>query len=140
MAFTGYSLLGRKAAGRGINSWTALMYSFSAAVVFLGVFNFLDVPFSTAGTIDRLSVLGTSWQGWGWMILLAAVPSIGGYGLYTLSLRYLRASVANLIATLEPSMTALLAYLLLGERFGPAQIAGSLLILAGVAILRYGRN
>jgi drug/metabolite transporter (DMT)-like permease len=37
-------------------------------------------------------------------------------------------------------MTALLAYLLLGERFTPAQIAGSILILAGVLILRYGRN
>jgi drug/metabolite transporter (DMT)-like permease len=140
MAFTGYSLLGKRAAGRGINSWTALVYSFAVAVVFLGMFNFLEMPFSISSTFDRLLVLGTSWQGWGWMILLAAVPSIGGYGLYTLSLRYLRASVSNLIATLEPSMTALLAYLLLGERFTPAQIAGSILILAGVVILRYGRN
>ena len=137
VAFSGYSLLGNRAARRGINSWTALVYSFMVAVVFLGAFNFLEMPFSIAGTIERLSVLGTSWQGWGWMILLAAIPSIGGYGLYTLSLRYLRASVSNLIATLEPSMTAVLAYLLLGERFTLAQIAGSVLILVGVIILRY---
>jgi drug/metabolite transporter (DMT)-like permease len=137
IAFSGYSLLGNQAAKRGINSWTALVYSFSVAVFFLGVLNFLEMPFSLSATIDRLSVLGTSWQGWGWMILLAAIPSIGGYGLYTLSLRYLRASVSNLIATLEPSMTAALAYVLLGERFTPAQIAGSILILGGVVILRY---
>jgi drug/metabolite transporter (DMT)-like permease len=68
--------------------------------------------------------------------LLAIGPSIGGYGLYNVSLKYLSASVANLIATLEPSMTAVLAYLFLGEILTPAQIVGSILILVGVVILR----
>ena len=140
IAFTVYSLVGKQAAVRRINSWTALVYSFSAAVVFLGVFNLLEDHLSPQATLARLTVLGASWEGWGWMILLAAVPSIGGYGLYTLSLRYLRASVSNLIATLEPSMTALLAYLLLGERFSLAQLGGGLLILAGVVLVRYGEG
>ncbi len=140
IAFTVYSLVGKQAAIRRINSWTALVYSFSAAAVFLLVFNLLADRFSLAATLTRLTVLGTSWQGWGWMILLAGVPTIGGYGLYTLSLRYLRASVSNLIATLEPSMTALLAYLLLGERFTIAQLTGGLLILVGVVLVRYGER
>ena len=137
VAFTGYSLIGKQAVKRGISPWAALTYSFSGAVIFLGLFNFIGNRASIALTLTHLFELGTSWQGWGWMLLLAAGPSIGGYGLYTLSLHYLRASAANLIATLEPSMTAALAYLLLGERFAPAQIAGSILILAGVVILRY---
>jgi drug/metabolite transporter (DMT)-like permease len=72
-----------------------------------------------------------------WMVLLGLViPTIGGYGLYTVSLGYLPVSVANLIATLEPALTAIWAYLLLDERLTPPQIAGSLLIITGVLLLR----
>jgi drug/metabolite transporter (DMT)-like permease len=41
-----------------------------------------------------------------------------------------------LIATLEPALTALLAYFLLSERLTIPQLAGSVLIIAGVAFLR----
>jgi drug/metabolite transporter (DMT)-like permease len=60
--------------------------------------------------------------------------------LYAVSLRYLPVSVANLIATLEPTMTAALAYFLLGETLTPPQVAGAVLVLLGVVILRiWGR-
>jgi len=134
--FTAYSLMGKKSAGKGINSWTVLMYSFAVAALILLVFNLFPDPTSKLSTADRLLWLGDSFWGWTVLILLAVGPSIGGYGLYNISLSYLSASVANLIATLEPSMTALLAYILLGERFTPEQIVGSSLILVGVVILR----
>jgi len=51
-------------------------------------------------------------------------------------LTYLPASVANLIATLEPVMTAMLAFLLLGERFKPPQWIGSALVVGSVILLR----
>ena len=54
--------------------------------------------------------------------------------------RYLPASVVNLIATLEPSFTAVQAYFLLGERFSTEQVLGSLLILGGVIALRLGEK
>ena len=136
IGFTAYSLLGKKSAGKGINPWTALLYSFAIASMFLLAFNFLPDRTTNLPVIDRLLWLGDSLWGWMVLILLAIGPSIGGYGLYTLSLSYLSASTANLIATLEPSMTAVLAYLFLGERFTFAQIIGSLLILVSVAILR----
>jgi drug/metabolite transporter (DMT)-like permease len=44
--------------------------------------------------------------------------------------------VANLIVTLEPAITAAIAYALLGERLNETQIIGSLLILSGVIFLR----
>jgi drug/metabolite transporter (DMT)-like permease len=44
--------------------------------------------------------------------------------------------VANLVVTLEPAFTAVIAFLLLGERYSWIQIAGSLLILGGVVFLR----
>jgi drug/metabolite transporter (DMT)-like permease len=61
---------------------------------------------------------------------------VAGFGLYNVSLGYLPSSVANLIVTLEPAFTALIAYFLLGERLNAIQIGGSLMILAGVVFLR----
>jgi len=66
------------------------------------------------------------------------VPTIGGYGLYTVSMKYLPAGTANLISTLEPPMTALIAYLLLQEQMTGVQIVGGLLILTGVVLVRVG--
>jgi drug/metabolite transporter (DMT)-like permease len=63
-------------------------------------------------------------------------PTVLGFGLYNVGLSYLPSSVANLIATLEPVFTAVIAYLLLGERLTAMQLIGSLMILAGVASLR----
>jgi DME family drug/metabolite transporter len=84
----------------------------------------------------NLLALGGSFAGWAVLAALALGPTIGGYGLYTVSLAYLPASVANLIATLEPAMTAALAYFLLGETFTAPQAAGGVLILLGVVIMR----
>lgn len=136
IAFTAYSLLGKKSLSKGINSWTAMLYSFSVAAVLLLTLNLFPDPTTNLSIIERLFLLDGSLWGWTVLILLAIGPSIGGYGLYNLSMNYLSASVANLIATLEPSMTAVLAYLLVGERFTREQIFGSILILSGVFILR----
>ncbi len=61
---------------------------------------------------------------------------MAGFGLYNVSLGYLPSSVANLILSTEPVFTAVIAYLLLGEQMTGIQLAGSLLILGGVAIMR----
>jgi len=70
------------------------------------------------------------------LYLLAAGPTVLGFGLYNVSLGYLPSSVANLIVTLEPAFTAVIAYFLFGERLNGLQLGGSLLILAGVVFLR----
>lgn len=74
---------------------------------------------------------------WALVLLNAAVPSIGGYGLYTMALTMMPTSIVNLLATLEPSLTAVQAYILLKERFTLPQIMGSLLIIAGMVVLRW---
>jgi drug/metabolite transporter (DMT)-like permease len=134
LAFAAYSLLGKAAAERAIYPWTTLLYTFAGAAGFLLLYNFL--PFAGASIPGDLLWLGDSALGWTVLLLLALGPTIGGYGLYTVSLGYLPASVANLIATLEPSMTAILSFLLLGERFTGPQWLGSILIVAAVVILR----
>ena len=133
-----YSLMGRSAAQRGLSPWTTGVYTFGFATVFLLAFNLLGggwLP-GTAARPAELFWLGDAWAGWGILILLAAGPTLAGFGLYNTSLIYLPASVANLIVTLEPAFTAVIAYLLLDERLNGIQLAGSLMILVAVVFLR----
>jgi len=62
--------------------------------------------------------------------MLAVGPSLVGFSLYTLSLRYLQASVASLIATLEPALTAVMAIYFLSEQLLLWQWIGAALIEA----------
>jgi len=136
-----YSLMGRTAAMRGLNPWTTLLYTFGFAALFLIGINLLPVPHvpGSASQLDEMLWLADAWSGWFVLILLAAGPTVAGFGLYNVSLSLLPSSVANLIMTLEPVFTTAIAYILLGERLLNTQIIGSLLIMVGVVALRaYG--
>jgi drug/metabolite transporter (DMT)-like permease len=130
--------MGRSAYQRGLNPWTTLVYTFGCAAAFLLSFNLLSggrIP-GTAVRLADLLWLGKAWTGWGLLFLLAAGPTLAGFGLYNVSLTYLPSSVANLVVTLEPVFTAVIAYFLLGERLTWIQVTGGLLILSGVVFLR----
>lgn len=71
-----------------------------------------------------------------WLVLLALGPTVGASVAYAAGVRTVPVSVASLIATLEPVLAALLAYLLLGETLSAGQIAGGGLILLAVWLLR----
>jgi drug/metabolite transporter (DMT)-like permease len=129
-----YSLMGRAASQRGLNPWTTLFYTFGFAAIFLLLFNLLLGGRSS--NPGGLLWLGNALPGWGALFLLAAGPTVIGFGLYNVSLAHLPSSVANLILTLEPAFTAVIAYFLLGERLNWMQLGGSLLILMGVVFLR----
>ena len=135
-----YSLMGRSASQRGLNPWTTIFYIFAFASSFLLLFNLLPavlgpLPGAAARPAD-LFWLGDALVGWSILFLLAAGPTMTGFGLYNVSLGYLPSSVANLILTLEPAFTAMSAYFLLGERLNAVQLGGSLMILSGVVFLR----
>jgi drug/metabolite transporter (DMT)-like permease len=129
LGFASYSLFGKWAAGRHDPSKTTL-YGFAFAAGFLLL---------TQRPATLLS-LGPEPLGWAILIVLAAGPTLGGYGLYTLSLTYLPASVASLIAALEPALTALMAFALLGEQMTGLQIVGGGLILGAVLLLTRGKS
>ncbi|MBI5300867.1 MAG: DMT family transporter [Chloroflexi bacterium] len=138
LGYAGYSLLGRSASQRGLNPWTTLFYTFGFAALFLLLFNLIPgqiIP-GTASTLRDFFWLGNALAGWIILFLLAAGPTVFGFGLYNVSLSYLPSSVANLVVTLEPAFTAVIAYALLGERLTGIQLGGSLMILGGVVLLR----
>src|SRR5574341_2450008 len=138
LGYAVYTLMGRSASQRGLNPWTTLFYTFGLAGVCVLIANLLPgevIPGAAVRTADMLW-LGSAWDGWGILFVLAAGPTVMGFGLYMISLTYLPSSIVNLIASLEPPFTAAIAYVLLGERLAEVQIGGGVLILAGVALLR----
>jgi drug/metabolite transporter (DMT)-like permease len=129
-----YSLMGRSASRRGLNPWTTVFYTFGFAAVFLLLFHMLSDGFLSG--LGDLFWLEDALPGWSALFLLAAGPTVVGFGLYNVSLSHLPSSVANLILTLEPAFTTGIAYFLLGECLNGTQLGGSLAILAGVVFLR----
>lgn len=134
-----YSLLGRSASQRNLNPWTTLLYTFSFGTVFLFLLNIIPGDFLPGKAVQASDLLwlGKSLSGWGILLLLAAGPTLAGYGTYNISLSFLPASVANLILSSEPAFTAAMAYVLFGEILTATQIIGSLMILTGVIFLRF---
>jgi DME family drug/metabolite transporter len=140
LLFAGYNLMGKTTANKSIDSWTAQLYSFGSATAFLLLFNMVADALRGSSPLANLFWLGDTWPAWGWLLLLGLGPTLGGFGLYTMSLNFLPATVANLIATLEPALTAIWAYFLWGEQLSNVQILGSACVLMGVILLRLGRK
>lgn len=139
--FAFYSLMGKAVSQRRINSWTATLSAFSVATIFLLPTTLITLALGQAAPIGAaasysLFSLGTQWSGWLILLFLAVVPTLGGFGFYTASLGYLPAGTANLLATLEPLLTTVLAYLLLHETLSPPQLIGGALIVLSVISLR----
>ncbi|MCX6017355.1 MAG: EamA family transporter [Chloroflexi bacterium] len=136
--FAGYTLFGKEAARRNINSWTSMLYSFAFGSLFLLAFNLFPSLSGTAGSLPALlPTLPTN--GWIVLIVLSLGPTLMGFGLYNTSMNYLPASIANLLATLEPAMTAIEAYIFLNERLTPMQLIGSAVVLLAVIIVQFER-
>ena len=137
VGFAGYSIMGKLASERNIAPWTTTLYAFAIAAFFL---LFLQRPDTILWLSRPLAKTPMDWQeaatGWGILLLLSIGPTIGGYGLYTVSLTRLPAVTANLITTLEPIMTTTMAFFLLGEQLTAVEIAGGSLTLLGVVLLR----
>jgi len=133
-----YSLMGRSASNRGLNPWTTLVAIFTVASVILLATN-LGIGHLLPGgaqTPADLFWLGSSLKGWAVLIIMAMVPTLMGYGLYNTSLKYLPSSVTNLVVTIEPLLTAIFAYFLLGEVLTPIQLIGGALVFGSVVLIR----
>lgn len=135
LLFAGYSLFGKEAAKRSINPWTSMLYSFAFAAFFLMLLNLVLAWRGAAGSVLAL-VPHLPATGWLMLGFLSFIPTLVGFGLYNTAMHYLPASIANLLATAEPALTAVEAYLFLGERMTLAQIVGSSIILLGILVVQ----
>lgn len=73
----------------------------------------------------------------GWLVLiyLSIVPTALAYALYVRGMRSVRATTAATITLLEPLGSALLAILLLGERFTATGMVGAALLIASIVVI-----
>lgn len=135
LLFAVYTLVGKEVAERQINAWTSMLYSFGFGSLFIMIFNLFPALPGAAGSLQAL-LPNMPIDGWLMLILLSFFPTVLGFGLYNMSMNYLPASITNLLATLEPAMTAVEAYVFLDERLTFIQIVGSLIILSAVLIVQ----
>jgi DME family drug/metabolite transporter len=77
-------------------------------------------------------------RGVGLLVALAVVPTALAYTCYFAGLRATSAGTGSVLALLEPLTAALLAVLLLGERWGGAELAGAALL--GLAMVLTARE
>ena len=78
--------------------------------------------------------------GWGIVLWLAVVNTACAYLLYNHALRVLAALEMSMLLNLTPLVTALLAWAFLGERLGVVQLIGMVVVIAGVALVQWGRR
>jgi drug/metabolite transporter (DMT)-like permease len=85
-----------------------------------------------------LSLPRSSW----WKVAAMAVLGVPAYNLFFFhGLKTVPSGTAALVIALNPAFTAVLARLVLGERFGPRKTLGLLLALAGVfVVIRFGSD
>lgn len=74
--------------------------------------------------------------GWGWLVCIAAVSTVVAISFFFAGLRRVGPTAASILATVEPLVTVLLAFLVFAETLGPVQILGGALVLAAVVVLQ----
>ena len=76
----------------------------------------------------------------GWLILvgLAWISHARGQGLIAYALAHLPAAFSSVSLLFQPVMAAFFAWLLLAEPLAPLQIAGGVVVLAGIYLARRG--
>jgi drug/metabolite transporter (DMT)-like permease len=82
----------------------------------------------------RLPLTGYSPPAYVWLTLLALVPQLVGHSAFNWALKYLPATLISVALLGEPAGSIVLAAVLLHEVPGPLELAGCVLILAGIVL------
>jgi drug/metabolite transporter (DMT)-like permease len=78
--------------------------------------------------------------GWWILIGLALVSHVAGQGLIAYALAHLPAAFSSVSLLSQPVLAALFAWVLLSEALVPLQLAGGLIVLAGIYLARRGSS
>ncbi len=123
--FAAYLLLAERGGRLGVPPATVLLWGFVAAVALWSVAEpWWSWPFGRlADPRVALAVLG-----------VGLVGTLLPFFLAVDAVRHIPAATAGIAATSEPVFAAALAWLLLGQQLEAAQLAGGLLVVAGVVL------
>ncbi len=127
-AYALYTVLG-KIAMRQYSPSVALTYELIFGTFFL-------LPLQTADGFAPLAQPVT----WIFLVGLALGPTLGAAWLFNAGLQRVPASNASIIATIEPVVASVLAFVLLNERLEILQILGGGMVIAGAIYLSAGQK
>lgn len=86
------------------------------------------------------TLLPASANGWLVLVALAWISHCAGQGLIAYSLAHLPAAFSSVSLLFQPVMAAIFAWMLLAEPLAPLQIAGGVVVLAGIYLARRGSS
>jgi drug/metabolite transporter (DMT)-like permease len=124
--FAAYSLMGRYAAPR-FSPWTTLVYGLAFASIFWLLY--LGGPFGAADAFTTAASTAA-------VLFIAVASTIIPFAAFLKALHYIDPTRATIVATLEPVIAGVVAYLVLGETFGTVQILGGFLVLGAIMLIQ----
>lgn len=71
---------------------------------------------------------------WGWALLLALIGTALPIAAFVAAVGRLGPGRASIVSTIEPAVTAMLAFFVLGDRLGPLQLTGGALLVLAVGL------
>ncbi len=114
-----------KAGMKQFSTWTLTTYELLFGALFL-------LPFQNAHDLAIVIQQPTAWV---FLLGLVLGPTLGAITAFNLGVHEVPASNASVVATIEPVMASLLAFVLLGERLEVWQILGGAMVIAGAVWL-----
>jgi drug/metabolite transporter (DMT)-like permease len=142
VAYTGYILIAERSLARGRDVLSLLAWGFLFATIFWSVvqpwssfplrFAYEDV--SLLGRLD-----GVTAPVWPLLVFVLVLGTFVPFILMVGALHHIPATRATIVAMLEPVLAAVVAFAWLEESLTAGQIAGGVLVLAGVAIAQSAR-
>jgi len=103
----------------------------------LGAAMLFPLGFLERGYADVPSWTGVAWSALGFLVVFSTVV---GFVLFYWAVRRFGAGLGTMVTYLVPIATLALAFLVLGERPQPLQLAGGAVILAGVRLATWRRR
>lgn len=116
--------------------WTTVTYSLVFGTLFLLPLQFFQIPGMGEAGYTALR------EPRAWLALLGLCmgPTLGSYALFNLGLRSTPASVASVIATIEPVVAGIAGFVVFQQTLEPLQILGAGIIIAAAMWLTTARQ
>jgi len=127
--FTFYALFGERGLKK-YDSWTLILYGFG----------FGAVPYWILFSPIKIIMAGHSLKMWVAFIYIAIFSTLIPFGLYLKGIEYLRATRTSIIATWEPVVAGIAAYIVLGEILFPLQVLGGIGVIAAIVLLQMAKE
>lgn len=135
IAHAGYVLFSQRSV-ESKSPWTSLTYTmlFGALTLLVLWITVAALGWTAEGPGEIVSSVGNTAMPWLVLLVLALGPTLGGYALFTIALRFLPGRIASLIVILEAPVSVLISVALLGERLEWLQMLGIVFILAAATL------